>query len=295
MNFGRDQDESIGSKIKNLVPDKQNLMYELQKKKKDVFLWIGFVILCILIYVFLSSGEFSFFMVLSALTQCFSFFIIVWKVYSYQNSSGLSLNTMICYLLIIVSRLTSTLFYNGYLPSDSAGDWFYQLCEILSVAFCIIIILFITRLYRETAETEQEDQVHYSYIVVPSFILALLVHTGLNRNLLTDIAWSFSMYLEAFSIYPQLYLFQKKGGQIESYTSHFVSLQGLSRFLSLVFWFYTYDELNTELDDSISIFHSYTGYFLIASQVIQLLIMLDFYYYYFKSLLKGEKMNIQQL
>lgn len=291
MNYST-QDQSIRSKVKDFVSDPQNIMFELQKKKKDIFMWIGFIIVALVIYFCLSSGEFSFFMVLSAMTQTFSFFIIAHKVYVYQNTSGLSLNTMICYLILIGSRLTSTVFYSGYLPSDSAGDWFYQLCELCSVILIVIIIIFITKLFKETAETQDEDQINYKYLVIPAFILALLVHTGLNKNLITDIAWSFSMYLEAVSIYPQLYLFQKKGGQIESYTSHYVSLQGLSRFLSLVFWFYTYQELNEEIDDSISMFHHYTGYFLIASQVIQLIIMLDFYYYYFKSMLKGEKMNI---
>ena len=285
-------DPSITEKVKKIVSDPQNLMFELQKKKKDVLMWIAFIILSILIYLFLSGGNFSFIYILSALTQTFSLFIIVYKVYFYQNTSGISLNSMICYLILISSRLTSTLFYYGYLPADSSGDWFYQLCEITSVVLVIIIIFFIKNLFRETAETENEDQIHYSYLVIPTFILALLVHTSLNRNFFTDIAWSFSMYLEAVSIYPQLYLFQKKGGVIESHTSHYVSLQGLSRFLSLIFWWFTYDELNNEMDDSFSIFHSYTGYFIIGSQILQIIIMIDFYYFYFKSLLKGEKMNI---
>jgi hypothetical protein len=100
------------------------------------------------------------------------------------------------------------------------------------------------------------------------------------------------MYLEGVAIFPQIHLFQKKGGQIESYTSHYVSLQGLNRLLTLVFWYYTYEELNEENEDSYSFFHTYTGYFLIFSQVIQLLLMVEFYYFYFKSWFKGEKMSI---
>lgn len=289
MNSNKD---NISSKIKDFLSDPQNLLFEFQRKKNDVFLWIGFVIFTLLVYIFISSKTFSFFLVLSVLSQFFSFFIVTYKVWLYQNSSGLSLNTMKCYLIIIISRLSSTMFYYGYLPSDDAGDWFYQLCEVLTVIFIVIIILFITKLFKETSETENEDQIDYKYLLLPAFILALLVHTGLNRNFFTDVAWSFSMYLESVSIYPQLFLFQKKGGQIESHTSHYVSLQGLSRLFSLIFWWYTYSELNSEMDDSYSAFHSYTGYFIIGSQIIQIIIMGDFYYYYIKAILKGEKMSI---
>jgi len=35
-----------------------------------------------------------------------------------------------------------------------------------------------------------------------------------------------------------------KGGEIETYTSHFVASQAISRILSIIFWIFTYAELN---------------------------------------------------
>lgn len=282
----------IGAKVKDLISDPNNIVFELKKKKKDVIFWVALIVFMLIIYLTLSSGEFSFILVLASIVQMASFFIIAQKVYNFQNSSGLSINTMICYLIIMVSRLSSTLFYSGYLPSDEAGDWFYQLCEICSLILVVVNIIFITKLFKDTAESESEDQIDFKYLAVPCLILALLVHTNLNNNLITDVAWSFSMYLEGVAIFPQLHVFQKKGGQIEAYTSHYVSLQGLNRFLTLVFWYYTYEELNEESEDSYSFFHTYTGYFLIFSQLIQQVIMCEFYYYYIKSFFKGEKMSI---
>lgn len=282
----------IGAKVKDLISDPNNIVFELKKKKKDVIFWVALIVFMLIIYLTLSSGEFSFILVLASIVQMASFFIIAQKVYNFQNSSGLSINTMICYLIIMVSRLSSTLFYSGYLPSDEAGDWFYQLCEICSLILVVVNIIFITKLFKDTAESESEDQIDFKYLAVPCLILALLVHTNLNNNLITDVAWSFSMYLEGVAIFPQLHVFQKKGGQIEAYTSHYVSLQGLNRFLTLVFWYYTYEELNEESEDSYSFFHTYTGYFLIFSQLIQLILMCEFYYFYIKSFFKGEKMTI---
>jgi hypothetical protein len=220
----------------------------------------------------------------------FAFIIVLIKVYSFQNSSGLSVNTLICYALLLTARLFTNLLFSGYLPSDNSGDWFYQLTEFISL-LCVLLLIFLTlNTYKETSDY-MNDKVHYYYLAIPTFILSCIVHTSLNGFLPTDISWCFSMYLEAVAIFPQIQLFIVKKGQIETYTSHYVALCGLSRFLSLIFWWDTYPELNTDEANSISLFCGYCGYFIIASQVLQLLIMVDYYYLYFKSLFKGETMN----
>jgi hypothetical protein len=141
--------------------------------------------------------------------------------------------------------------------------------------------------YHDTYDS-QHDSLDYKYFVFPALAVAFLVHTNLNRNLITDVMWTFSMYLETAAIVPQLVLFHSKRGQIEKYTSHFVALQGLSRLFSLLFWYDTYAELNETQANSYSLLQEYCGYMIIASQVVQLIIMCDYYYFYFKSLWKGE-------
>ena len=282
------------SKIKEVVSDPQTLLFEMRRNKKDLIFWIAGIILVILTFTFLSSKDYSFLLVLSSTAQMLSFLIIIIKVYSHQNCSGLSQNTFISYMIVLASRLSSTIFYSGYLPSDQAGDWFYQLTEVISLISSICLVYMIRNTFRDTANIH-EDSIDFTYLVVPTIGLALLVHTSLNRNFVTDVLWTFSVYLESVAILPQIYLFFKKKGQIESYTSHYVALQGLSRLFSLIFWFDTYDELNTSLDDSYSLFHHYCGYFIVISQVIQLLIMLDYYYHYIKALFKNETMNMNSI
>lgn len=279
------------SKITETVSDPHKLMYEMRKKRKDIAFWAGGIFLVILIYIFLSSKDYSFLLILSSTSQMLSFMIIAWKVYSFQNSSGLSVNSIICYSILLGSRLTSTLFYHGYLPSDTAGDWFYQLTEIIALGACLLLLYWCNTNYADTNDVSN-DKIDFKYLAGPTLVLAFLVHTSLNKNLLTDVLWTFSMYLEAVAIYPQIYLFSARQGNIEAYTSHYVALQGLSRLFSLAFWWDTFGELNETQDDSFSIFHHYVGYFIILSQFIQLAIMVDYYYLYFKSLYKGEKMNV---
>ena len=270
--------------------DPEKLFFEIQKRKKDVFFWIIAITIITFITIFISSQDYSFLLVLSSLTQMFAFIIVVIKVYTFQNSSGLSINTLICYALLLSARLFTNLLFSGYLPSDNSGDWFYQLTEIISL-LCVLLLIYLTLIvYTETSDYTN-DKVPFYYLAIPTFILACIVHTSLNGFLPTDITWCFSMYLEAVAIFPQIQLFVVKKGQIETYTSHYVALCGLSRLLSLIFWWDTYPELNTQDGNSISLFCNYCGYFIVASQIIQLLIMIDYYYLYFKSLFKGEAMN----
>ena len=275
------------SNIVGSIKDPQTMLFYMKRNKKDVIFWILAVMLISFVYIFISSKDYSFLIVLSSLVQMLSFVIILFKVISYESCSGLSYNTALCYTIILASRLTSTLFYHGYLPSDEAGDWFYQLTEIITL-ICSVVLLYIMKgKYYDTYDS-QHDSLDFKYFVFPSLGVALLVHTSLNRNLLTDVMWTFSMYLETAAIVPQLVLFHSKKGQIEKYTSHFVALQGLSRLCSLLFWWDTYSELNDTQTNSYSLLQEYCGYMVIASQVIQLVLMIDYYYFYFKSLYKGE-------
>jgi hypothetical protein len=282
------------SKIKEMATDPQALMFEMRRKKKDLIFWTAGILLTLITFIFLSSKDYSFLLVLSSTVQMLSFIIIIIKVYSHQNCSGLSQNTLISYMILLSSRLSSTLFFSGYLPSDKAGDWFYQLTEVISLVCSILLVYMIRNTYRDTANVH-DDSIDFTYLAIPSLGLALLVHTSLNRNFVTDILWTFAMYYEAVAILPQIFLFIKKKGQIESYTSHYVALQGLSRLFSLIFWWDTYEELNTSQDDSYSLFHEYCGYFIILSQIVQLVIMIDYYYHYVKAILKGEKMDMNNI
>ena len=279
------------NKVKNVINDPQTLMFELKKRRKDVIFWGSTIIAILIIFIFLSSKDFSFFLVLSSLTQMFAFIVILVKVTNYQNCSGLSSNTLICYFILLLARLTSTLFYIGYLPSDSTGTWVYQLSEIVSFSICGFLLYLMYYKYKETSDFMLDNKLPFYYLAIPTYLIAIIIRSNLNQNMFTDINWCFSMYLEALAIFPQILLFTIKKGQIESFTSHYVALCGLSRLFSLVFWLDTYDELR----NSESWSGNCVGYFIIGSQILQLLIMADYYYLYFKSLLKGQSINTMDI
>ncbi len=61
-----------------------------------------------------------------------------------------------------------------------------------------------------------------------------VLHPNLNNYFLADVAWTFSLYIEAVAVLPQLHMFQKKGGEIEPFTSHWVFSIGAARLLDFV-------------------------------------------------------------
>lgn len=83
------------------------------------------------------------------------------------------------------------------------------------------------------------------YFAIPFLFLALLFHPSLDSAFDADVAWTFSLYLESMAMFPQLYLFRKKGGEIDYFTSHYVACSGLSRVVQFVFWLTSYSELNS--------------------------------------------------
>lgn len=61
--------------------------------------------------------------------------------------------------------------------------------------------------------------------------------------------------------------------------------------LSIIFWVFTYTELNS--DKAVAPLSEYVGYWFMISQVIHLLIMADFMYYWIKAMIRGGGEGVQ--
>jgi len=197
----------------------------------------------VVIYFLVSDGDFSFFLTLQNVVQMFGFLIMVFHLWTKKTSEGLSLNAFICYAIVFVARLSSLLTYEGYLPYDSSGDWFYQTIEIFSLVLCGAVICLMHFRYRLTYNYDI-DKVKWFFLAVPAFILGIMFHSNLNNKFFPDVAWAFALYLEAVAMFPQLFLLNQKGEDVEALTSHFVASQAISRLLGFVFWLFTFKELN---------------------------------------------------
>ena len=212
---------------------------------------------------------------------------------------GVSLKTLQLYAVVFFMRLLSIIRHQGYLPFDKSGDHVYHFLEFLSLAACAVAIYAITIGDLRASYDARHDKFgnfpplepeHGAvWLLFPCIILAITFHPGLNKDFFSDTCWTLSMYLEGLAMIPQLFMFSssaaEEGGVIESRIGHSVAMLGVSRLFELLFWVRSYHELIDERMGSTT-----ASYMIVLSQIVQLVVQGDFFYYYIIAWTKGEKM-----
>lgn len=258
----------------------------LQALNKNVLLWAGFFTASLFVYFVLSGGDFSFLMTYGAMSRMFGFGILNVKTFKSQRATGVSAKTLQLYSLVFFFRLTSIIRHEGYLPYDRSGDWLYHLIEIMSLIFTASAFWACRGPFKSTyeADTDKFGEFHVPrgygavYLAIPVLIVAMMLHPSLNADFFSDVAWTYAMYLESVALIPQLYMFQKQAnGIVELLTAHFVAALGFGRVMELIFWVHSYHELATTTGSKLP------GYLALISQLMQLLLMVDFFWYYFSA------------
>jgi len=273
----------------------------LQKHKGSIILWMSLPLLVFAIYHLFSDGDFSFLLTAGSITRGFAFFLLTFKIVSQKSARDLSQKTLTAYALVFFARLLSVLWQQGYLPFDKSGDFIYQTFEIFSLLMAIMALYLTTFKFRDNYNADADTFASFMpantgvlVIILPSLALALLIHPNLNNFFVTDAAWAFACYLETWAVIPQL-LMMKKGGKsetviVEPYTAHWMFSLALARFCHFIFWIFSYHELNSEEGNTFA--GSIVGYMVMLFQVLQLIIMMDYIYFYLRSAARGESMKL---
>lgn len=255
----------------------------LQALNKNVYIWAGFFTASLFVYFLLSGGDFSFLMTYGAMARMFGFGILNLKTFKSQRSTGISAKTLQLYSIVFLFRLTSIIRHEGYLPYDKSGDWLYHVIEGLALLFTASALYGVMFPFKATYQADCDRFGELSvppgygglFLAVPAFIVAVIFHPNLNEDWISDVSWTYAMYLESVAVIPQLYMFQKqKNGVVEIMNAHFVAALGFGRVMEFTFWIYSYHELSTSAGSKLP------GYLAIFSQFIQLVLMVDFFWYY---------------
>ena len=268
------------------IPNKQQIMFEIRKRKKDVIFWAVSLAIILIILIFICEKENSLYFVLSSMAQTLSFIIIMLRVTQYQSCSGISINYLICFIIMILSRLITNIFSSYDIQIDIVNSIFLYLSQFISLLICFYLLYLIYLVYPETSDKMLDNKIPFYYLLIPSLILAILFKPYIFRNWFFDLMFIYSIILESVAIYPQIILFSIKKGEIETYTSNFIAFQGLSTIFVLIFWYKNYFSLN---DNDSLLLGGYSGYVVIGSEILQLIIVGYYFYLYFKSIMKRKK------
>lgn len=215
--------------------------------------------------------------------HCLAIVVLLFKIWAAKSCSGISLKTQILYAIVFSCR---------YL--DLISMWFLDLpeginfWEYVSIYNTVLKIVFLASswgtvyimktTYRHTYDSKN-DTFRMIFLMVPCFLLALCIHYFSTPQ---ELLWTFSIYLEAVAIMPQLFLLQKTG-ESDVMTWHYVFFLGMYRFFYLLNWVWRY--ITTP---------GYSDWIVWISGVVQTVLYLDFFYYYVKCRMEGKKMTLPQ-
>jgi ER lumen protein retaining receptor len=129
---------------------------------------------------------------------------------------------------------------------------------------------------------KQADSFHLLFVIVPCFVLALLLNEFFTFY---EVLYTFSIYLEAVAILPQLIVVhraaQNNSGFVENLTSHYVFSLGGYRFFYLINWIY---RIATE--------DGYRNWIVWIAGLVQTGIYCDFFYYFLVAKMEGKSMSL---
>lgn len=204
------------------------------------------------------------------MTHLLSIVVILLKIRATKSCRGISLKTQELYVLVFACRYLD-LFTNFISMYNTVMKVIF-----LATSLSVVYMMRYHKVVKATYDREQ-DTFRYLFIILPCAVMALMIHMDLTPF---ELLWTFSIYLEAVAILPQLVLLQRTQN-IDNLTGNYVFLLGTYRGLYILNWIYRY---MTE--------PGYRQWLVWISGVVQTVIYMDFFYYYITSWRENKKLAL---
>lgn len=196
-----------------------------------------------------------------------SIFVLLYSIERHQSTKGLSLKTQSLYALVFITR-----YMDLFTHFVSLYNLLMRIFFLASSGYTVYLM---ASKYRQQIELTT-DTFPARYLVGGAFV-GSLVFT--YKYTFSEIRWSFSVWLEAVAILPQLYILQRTG-EAENITSHYIFALGLYRALYIPNWIYRYFA-----DDKFD-------YISFLAGVLQTAVYSDFFYIYYTRVMQGKKFQL---
>ncbi|KAK3828655.1 MAG: ER lumen protein retaining receptor-domain-containing protein [Benniella sp.] len=196
-----------------------------------------------------------------------SIFILLLKMQKTRSVAGISFKSQVLYAAVFLTRYTDLVTHFVSLYNTTM--------KIFFIASSLYIV-YLMKLKFKATNDPRLDTFQVQYLVAGCLLLSLIANYAFT---LQEILWTFSVYLEAVAILPQLFMLTKTG-EAEVITTHYLFALGGYRALYLVNWIYRY---YTE---------AYVDWIVWVAGTIQTGLYCDFFYIYFTKVLKGAKFEL---
>jgi len=201
------------------------------------------------------------------LSHLLAIIILLLKIWKTRSCAGISGKSQFLFTLVYTTRYLDLLtnfvsLYNSFMKVVFIGT------------SCATLYLMYMK-FRATYDSNH-DTFRIELLLLPVAALGLLVN---HEFTVLEVLWSFSIFLEAVAILPQLFMVSKTG-EAESITSHYLFALGSYRGLYILNWIYRY--YSEDVLDSIAV----------VAGIVQTILYCDFFYLYITKVLKGKKLQL---
>eukprot|EP00249_Psilotum_nudum_P002952 c16251_g1_i1 orf=596-1243(+) len=206
------------------------------------------------------------------MTHLMSIVVLLLKIHTIKSCAGISLKTQELYTIVFATRYLDLLtdFISLY---NTVMKLFF-----LFSSFSIVWYMRYHKVVRRSYDRDQDTFRHY-FLILLSFVLALFIH---DKFAVREVLWTFSIYLEAVAIIPQLVLLQRTKN-VDNLTGNYVFFLGAYRGLYILNWIYRYLTEN-----------HYRHWITWISGLVQTALYADFFYYYIKSWKNNERLHLPE-
>ncbi|GAY40095.1 hypothetical protein CUMW_049380 [Citrus unshiu] len=163
------------------------------------------------------------------MTHLASVLVLLLKIHTIKSCSGVSLKTQELYALVFTTR-----YLDIFTDFVSLYNTVMKLI-FLGSSFSIVWYMRHHSIVRRSYNKDQ-DTFRRFFLVLPCLLLALLINENFTFK---EVMWTFSLYLEAVAILPQLVLLQRTRN-IDNLTGQYVFFLGAYRGLYILNWVYRY-------------------------------------------------------
>lgn len=209
------------------------------------------------------------FRVAGDLVHCLSIYVLINKIHTSRSVNGLSFKTQLVYLVVYLTRYLDLF----------GGSWqrslYNTVLKLVYISTSGYICYLMQTQFRNTLNP-QLDTFKIRYLFGAAAALAVLFH---EKFTITELLWSFSIWLEAGAILPQLFMIQRTG-KCETMNTHYIFALGAYRALYVLNWIYRW------------VVKDPVGWISIIAGVLQTVLYSDFFYVYYSKVVHGEAFSL---
>ncbi|KAF9347136.1 endoplasmic reticulum retention protein [Mortierella sp. AD094] len=198
-----------------------------------------------------------------------SIFILLLKMQKTRSVAGISFKTQALYATVFLTR---------YMDLINSFISLYNTTMKIFFISSSLYIVYLMKIKFKATNDPRLDTFQVQYVVAGVAVLSLIANYEFTVQ---EVLWTFSVYLEAVAILPQLFMLTKTG-EAEVITTHYLFALGGYRALYLLNWIYRY---YTE---------HYIDWIVWIAGTVQTGLYCDFFYIYFTKVLKGAKFELPQ-